>query len=223
MKNYRVIFKLDSVIKFEETYSFNEVKLYNIDGNLYASTTISASDIEEAEKLANIRINNVCSSLSFVSGQIVHYLIDGIEDLNVNPPEFSSANEISAMVAVSKFITSADMSSASKISKLIEQSHELELVMLLVNRPDFKTWITLYKVYEIINHNAGIKKQGWLTKSERNLFRRSANHPEASNVHESRHGVQKEEPPLNPLTINEAVTLINKLIRDWIEFLKRKS
>lgn len=101
----------------------------------------------------------------------------------------------------------------------MEQSLELEMVMFLVNNPEFRTWVTLYKVYEIIDHNIGIKTQGWLTKRQRNLFKRSANHPAASSVHEFRHGIQKIVPPQHPMIIDDAVNLINKIIYHWIHFL----
>lgn len=223
MGNYKVIFKLDSAIDFKDTHNVNEIEVYKRSDKLYAAVNISATSIEEAEKLANGKITNICSSLSFVSGQVVIPTLDVIEDLSMDPPRYISSSEIIATLTVSENMTSSDMKDASNISRLIEQSHELELVLLLVNRPDFKTWVTLYKIYEIINKDVGIERQKWVTNKEKNSFRRTANHLKASNIHDSRHGVPEGEAPPNPLTIDEGVALIKRLIGDWIKFLNERS
>lgn len=227
MGNYQITYKLDSAISIDETLTINDVRIYLNDGDLYADIEVTAMDIDEAKGLAYTTITNVCSSLSFITGQIINFHFDKIKDLNVEPPLFRSLTEVFSTVTITKPITDKDTNDALEVLKLMEQYRDLELIMLLVNRPDYLTWVTLYKIYEIIDHDVNIKKRGWLTKRERNSFRRSANHPKASNVFDSRHGVQTQEPPEKPMSLNEAEKIINKLIVHWMEklehHLKRES
>lgn len=79
---------------------------------------------------------------------------------------------------------------------------------------------TLYKVYEIIANDVGgqktIRDNGWISKNKIELFTRTANSPDAIGD-KARHGVQKNQPPKTPMSLNEAKSLILNLVKCWID------
>lgn len=221
MRDYKITLKLDSIINFDEPFSMNDMLFFYENGVLYAQTSISASGPMEAQGLAFEKASSVCSVISYIFQYPVYYYIEKVEELNEEGNIISSMSSKEASLYVRKILSKSNMDEIIKITKLMKKNEELEKVMRLVNRPDFKTWVILYKVYEIIDHNADVKKQKWIPEKKRNLFKRTANHPEASGL-EARHGFQKEEPPENPMGIEEAVSLINNLIEQWINFLTER-
>ncbi len=83
-----------------------------------------------------------------------------------------------------------------------------------VDRPD---WVELYRMFEIVEHDmgSGIWQRGWAAKAEVDRFTHTANSPAAGDG--SRHGVQKKAPPKNPMTLEEASAIVDKILRSWIE------
>lgn len=221
MRDYKITFKLDSIVNFDEPFAMNDLSFYYMNSVLYAQTTITARDAMEAQGLALTKVTKTCSVLSHIFQCVVNYYIDKVEELNEDGNVIASMSSVEGTLYVRKKISESDIRNVLIITKLMEHSKELENVMLLVNRPDFKSWGTLYKIYEIIDHSAGIKKQGWITDKNRNLFKRTSNHPAVSGA-DARHGFQREQPPENPMTNTEAVILINNLIDQWIEYLCKK-
>ena len=81
-------------------------------------------------------------------------------------------------------------------------------------------WVNLYRIYEYIQDNIesedNIVDQGWWSDSEKGLFKRTANSPEAIG-HEARHAVNEGYPaPPDPMDHTEAKSLINHLISNWL-------
>lgn len=80
--------------------------------------------------------------------------------------------------------------------------------------------VTLYKIYEIIKGDVGgeksIRDNGWASRNKTQLFRRTANSPDAMGD-KARHGVQKCQPPKNPMSLNEAKSLILHLVKCWLD------
>ena len=78
---------------------------------------------------------------------------------------------------------------------------------------------TLYKIYEIIKGDVGGKKSirdnGWASMNQIDLFTRTANSPAAIGD-KARHGVQSEQPPKNPMSSNEAKSLIIHIVKCWL-------
>lgn len=78
---------------------------------------------------------------------------------------------------------------------------------------------TLYKVYEIIKKDVGgdktIKDNGWASIKKIERFTRTANSPDAIGD-KARHGVQKNQPPKNPMSLSEAESLIRHLVKCWL-------
>jgi hypothetical protein len=70
-------------------------------------------------------------------------------------------------------------------------------------------WVDLYKIFEIIQNDVGaIHKRGWgLPRDEVGRFTGSAQ--------PHRHGVQKEAPHPQPMTLAEAQAFIRRMIHAW--------
>ncbi len=81
-----------------------------------------------------------------------------------------------------------------------------------------RNWAALYKIHEIIREDVG--KGGkeliedWFPDWK--CFRDTANSPEILGD-DARHGVPKNDPPENPLSIEEARHAVQTLIRKWLQ------
>lgn len=220
MRSFRITFKLDTLINFDDPFLINDISFYYQDKQLYAKTIIEEIDVMKAQEKAWSVMSPICSVIGFKFRYPLGYHINNIEELNDDGTVCSTMSSIEGSLYVRKKITKDNIDELIILSELIEKNSEFKRVMLYANRPDFKSWVGLYKIYEIIDSNAGIKKNSWLSEKKRNLFRRSANHPVASGFN-ARHAVQKEEPPQNPMELEEAIELINELIIKWKEYLIR--
>jgi len=84
---------------------------------------------------------------------------------------------------------------------------------------DFEhNWINLYKVYEIVQKDAEKKKiEQWITKDKISQFTHTANSQRAIGD-DARHGVDKEPPPKEPMSLYEADALIMTLLQKWLQW-----
>ena len=75
----------------------------------------------------------------------------------------------------------------------------------------------LYHLYEIVLGDAGgrIYDEGWVTRSEIERFRRTANSPAVLGEN-ARHGHETTEPPSNPMSQGDAQQLIEGLLVRWL-------
>ena len=78
-----------------------------------------------------------------------------------------------------------------------------------------RNWINLYKVYEIVNKDAGKKKIQQWTKDKIGYFKRTANSQKAIGDDEC-HGVDDNDPPKEPMSLSEAKALIMTLLQKWL-------
>ncbi len=80
------------------------------------------------------------------------------------------------------------------------------------------TWISLYKVYEIIRDDVGgeeaITTKGWATKKRLKRFTRTAQSRAALGDY-ARHASKKYTPPAQPMPIPEAESLIRGILLSW--------
>lgn len=81
------------------------------------------------------------------------------------------------------------------------------------------SWISLYKVYEIVKEDVGggdqIANKGWATKSALNRFRHTAQSRAALGDY-ARHAVDKGKPPSQPMSFSEAKSLIRNVLMEWL-------
>ena len=84
---------------------------------------------------------------------------------------------------------------------------------------DFEhNWINLYKIYEIVEKNAGKKKiEQWIIKDKIRQFKHTANSQSAIGD-DARHGVDHNDPPKEPMSKSEAEALIRNLLKQWLQW-----
>ncbi len=78
------------------------------------------------------------------------------------------------------------------------------------------SWSELYKIYEIIIKDIGDDIYNWVSKSKIRNFRHTANSFGALGD-EARHGYSDNNPPLKPMSFEEARSLITTVLTKWIE------
>jgi hypothetical protein len=101
--------------------------------------------------------------------------------------------------------------------KLAEEDEIVKNVFRQIT--DFEhNWINLYKVYEIVNKDAGKKKiELWITKKKISQFTHTANSQSAIGD-DARHGVDLNDPPKEPMSLSEADALIMTLLQQWLQW-----
>jgi len=101
--------------------------------------------------------------------------------------------------------------------KLAEEDEIVKNVFRQIT--DFEhNWINLFKVYEIVNKDAGKKKiEQWITKDKISQFTHTANSQSAIGD-DARHGVDKHAPPKEPMSLYEADALIMTLLQKWLQW-----
>ena len=78
-------------------------------------------------------------------------------------------------------------------------------------------WINLYKIYEIVKKDAGKKKIEQWTKNKISQFTHTANSQSAIGD-DARHGVDRNDPPKEPMSLSEAQALIRNLLKQWLQW-----
>lgn len=100
----------------------------------------------------------------------------------------------------------------------IQNDKNVDRILELFNN---KTWVNLYQIYEIIESEVGNKiykdQDGWTSKNKITQFTRTANSPDCIG-NQSRHGVQKTDPPPNPMSLQDAQLLIRSIIEKWLNW-----
>lgn len=223
MKNYQVLCNVEQVISFDEPITFNCVTLYYQSEKLIAETSIYAESVIGAEKEGINKISKVINALAIELGCNVDYSLRTIKEKeNENVKNYANNDLITELTVRVPFNPEMHIK-AKRNNKLADENNKVKKVLRLVNNPYFATWVTLYKVFEIIDRDQHIVNEGWLSSTKRRNFTRTANHPESSGDL-SRHGVpksEKEVPPSNPMQLDEAEKLIRTLVEKWLEKLAK--
>ncbi len=91
--------------------------------------------------------------------------------------------------------------------------------MRLLVAPDHKSWVGMYRIYEVIAEDVGgerlLKTLGWCLAVDISRFKHSANSA-AVGGDTARHGSETKRPPSHPMSIDEAWTCVNSLIDGWL-------
>lgn len=104
-----------------------------------------------------------------------------------------------------------------KLAALAKVDTVVAKVMRLSVTPDAESWTGLYRIAELIEGDdwRTLLEKGWITREQRERFRRTANSPEAGDT--SRHGYDaKSQPPPKPMTLGEAREYVEALLRAWL-------
>jgi hypothetical protein len=89
----------------------------------------------------------------------------------------------------------------------------------LLAKPNALTWVGLYRIYEVIEHDVGGEKKmvrrGWGSAHQQKRFKHSANSV-AVGGDEARHGKEITIPPKDPMSLLEAEAYCRYLLQTWI-------
>jgi hypothetical protein len=150
------------------------------------------------------------------------------EDGNVYVAGVTARVEVRAHVSATAVVTGPSGTpvqqappASSRYLALAARSTDVAEALEIMGRPESLNFAELYKVYEIIEHAGALKaamKSAGVPETSRALFSRTANHPDASGA-DARHARSRQAPPKNPMTIEEALTLIRRLLVAWMDSL----
>lgn len=105
------------------------------------------------------------------------------------------------------------------ISALAMNDAAVTKAMRLFAAPDVKTWVGLYRLHEVIEADVGgehaLGKRDWGSRHDLKRFKHSANSVKVAGD-TARHGKEQEQPPSNPMALDEAVAYVNYVLHAWL-------
>ncbi len=105
------------------------------------------------------------------------------------------------------------------IAQLATIDASVAKAMRLLAAPDHKSWVGMYRIYEVIEADVGsestLKKRGWGSAQDLKRFKHSANSVTVAGD-SARHGKEVEQPPKNPMSIDEAAAYLNYALQSWL-------
>jgi hypothetical protein len=108
---------------------------------------------------------------------------------------------------------------AVSIAALCATDSSVEKVMRLFAAPDARTWVGLFRIYEVVESDTGgqanLARMAWGTANAQERFKHSANSVTVAGD-DARHGKEHTEPPKNPMTLDEAGAYVEQLVRAWL-------
>jgi len=132
---------------------------------------------------------------------------------------------LSATISVDSSSFSIQLEGGQDIIPILEfdswrklaEKHEIVKNVFRLFREFEHDWINLYKVYEIVNQDAGRTKIEQWTNKKIGLFTHTANSQRAIGD-DARHAVDKHDPPKEPMSLPEADALIRNLLKQWLQW-----
>jgi hypothetical protein len=100
-----------------------------------------------------------------------------------------------------------------------ETNHDVAEVLQILGQPQPPNFAELYKIEEIIKSGGlltVVMRSAGVSDKERARFKHTADRQDASGA-DSRHARNKQQPPKNPMSIDEARTMIGKLVTAWLD------
>jgi hypothetical protein len=105
------------------------------------------------------------------------------------------------------------------VAQLAARDSAVAKAMRLVAAPDFKTWVGLYRLHEVIEADVGgehkLQKKGWGSPRDLKRFKRSANSVKVAGD-AARHGREFQQAPTNPISIEEAAAYVRYVLEAWL-------
>jgi len=87
-------------------------------------------------------------------------------------------------------------------------------------------WVQLYRLYDVIEGDmpqSTLVQNGWASKKDIRRFKHTANSPGVIGD-EARHGKEGHQPPANPMSLSEARSLVDHILKQWLDFkIKQES
>ncbi|MFJ7698951.1 hypothetical protein [Lysinibacillus fusiformis] len=222
MRIYKVIAEIDWVVNFKKEFNINNVQFYSEESKMYAKVEFQETDFRNAQFKSFNLFQSACGALSHLERYIIKFRIVRVHEIDSMGEKQIPIQNITASRHIEKEIDTEVLNKAKEIQNLASKYPVLSQYLDFMLYSDYYTWITLYKVYELINRDVGnVKNIGWITKKQRDRFTNTANNPAASGFG-SRHAVSSTEPPSEPMDIDEAADFIKGLVDKWLNYYQQK-
>lgn len=105
------------------------------------------------------------------------------------------------------------------LANLASSNPAVAKALRLHAEPDSKSWVGLYRLYEVIEADVGgqvlLAKCGWGTDKQLRRFKHSANSVSVAGD-AARHGKEVEEPPKYPMSLDEATAYVEYVLQAWL-------
>lgn len=106
-----------------------------------------------------------------------------------------------------------------RVMRLCTTDAAVEKAMRLVAATDVRSWVGLYRLYEVIEADVGgenaLVQRGWSSSRGASRFKHSANSVEVAGDG-ARHGKEPTDPPAKPMTLDEADLFVRDLLAKWL-------
>ncbi len=106
-----------------------------------------------------------------------------------------------------------------RLAQLAASDVAVRKSMRLHAEENAKSWIGLYRIYEVIEADAGGKaalaKSGWSSPIDHKRFKHSANSVTVAGD-AARHGKETQKPPKQPMSLHEAEAYVHCLMEAWL-------
>jgi hypothetical protein len=164
---------------------------------------------------------------SIKTGSVDAVQADGSRNVSLFVKPIHTEARVSALATVVGFdgkVKEEEVSQTEILSKTIYDEN-ISKVLQLIEHTGFQ-WAELYNILEIIKDDMrgekAIVKNGWITKKVLENIERTANCSTTLGV-KARHGVQKKDPPKNPMGLRDARIHISALTEKWIDWKIQRS
>jgi hypothetical protein len=204
-------------------------------GHLYWSSAFEGcSQSEQVLKIASDDLVVLSGILKLVrhshqnlrTGAVYKYRPDGNRDTYVHLSDSIHVNARAGDISVS--ITDVDGNLVQQqnptpptvaISALAAQDVSVKKAMRLFASVDAKTWVSLYRIYEVIEADVGgehaMRKLGWRSESDLKRFKHSSNSVSVAGD-AARHGKEQSNPPADPMKVDEAFAFVTFALHKWL-------
>lgn len=113
-------------------------------------------------------------------------------------------------------VTEEDALAFARWVELAERDAKVDKALRILITRD-TNWINLYNILDVVLSDVGgmIWQAGWVPEREVKRFKHTAD-SESTLGDEARHGQERTRPPADPMSLNEADSLIRKILRAWL-------
>lgn len=207
-----------------------ELKIFEDDGHFYLTNKEfeNLTSVDEVRNLAK-EIIEMINGISFLlfgkKGTIFSNSISKQNDvggynqfvfpetvilnLTVNQPSNSSTNEDGSLSYSSPLSLTQNLLLSAKTNS------KKATIFRLLSSGNID-WVSLYRLYEVIYSDIGDQIFSWTNKNTIKNFKHTCNSISAIGD-DCRHGLEKENPPKNPMSLIEAQNLIKLIINKYLE------
>jgi len=106
-----------------------------------------------------------------------------------------------------------------RLAQLAASDVAVKKAMRLHAEDDAVCWVGLYRIYEVIEADAGgeaaLGESGWTSGNDQKRFKHSANSVTVAGD-DARHGKETQKPPKRPMSLQEAVAYVRHLMEAWL-------